>query len=151
MTAAWYTIEYMTGMSNPDFYDDLMLEGGTFPFSSYNTAVWKNGGNDPKTSPGYYVMTFPYTLYYTLQSCLTTNIYEVPGASSDKTYMKSGGGMKGWTDGGSDFMSAGGFRLSGLLNKIPGIGSLANMILGNIGINYLPWWNAESGVKTQEP
>ena len=48
-------------------------------------------------------------------------------------------------------MSSGGFRISGLLNKIPLIGDLANMILGNIGINYMPWWNAESGAKTIEP
>jgi hypothetical protein len=59
--------------------------------------------------------------------------------------------MKGWTDGGDDLMSAGGFRLSNLLGKIPGVGSLANMILGNIGINYMPWWNAGPGSHTQEP
>lgn len=59
--------------------------------------------------------------------------------------------MSGWTDGGSDFMSSGGFRMSGILGKIPVIGSIANMMLGNIGINYMPWWNAESGAKTKEP
>ena len=49
-------------------------------------------------------------------------------------------------------MSAGGFRLSGLLGKIPVVGSLANMILGNIGINYTPWWNAEAGANgAKEP
>jgi hypothetical protein len=59
--------------------------------------------------------------------------------------------MAGWTDGGDDLMSAGGFRLSNLIGKIPAIGSLANMILGNIGVNYMPWWNAASGAKTKEP
>lgn len=39
-------------------------------------------------------------------------------------------------------MSSGGFRVSSLLSKIPVIGNIANMILGNIGINYMPWWNA---------
>lgn len=149
---AWYTMKYMVGAVKPDFYSDLALnEGNALPFSSYKTNVWDNDGTDPNTPSGRYVMTFPYTLYYNLQSCVTTNIYEVPGASADKTIMKSGGGMHGWTDGGSDFMSAGGFRLTGLLSKIPGVGNLANMILGNIGINYMPWWNAESGSKTQEP
>ncbi|MBP5784265.1 MAG: hypothetical protein J6W16_01605 [Methanobrevibacter sp.] len=45
-------------------------------------------------------------------------------------------------------MSAGGFRVSSLMSKIPLIGDLMNMIIGNIGINYMPWWNAESGSKT---
>ena len=47
-------------------------------------------------------------------------------------------------------MSAGGFRVSGLLSKIPIIGNIANMILGNIGINYMPWWNADAGSSTRE-
>ena len=94
-------------------------------------------------------MTFPYTLYYRLQSCVTTNIYEVPGTDSNKHILVSNGST-GWGDG-SDILGAGGFRISNLLGKIPGIGNLANMILGNIGINYMPWWNADSGAKTAEP
>ena len=103
----------------------------------------------PQKSPGYFVMTFPYTLYYRLQSCVTTNIYEVPGTDSNKHILVSNGSA-GWGDG-SDILGAGGFRISNLLGKIPGIGNLANMILGNIGINYMPWWNADSGAKTAEP
>lgn len=117
------------------------------PFTSYSKDVYK----DNTKWPGSFVMAFPYTLYYRLQSCVTTNIYEIPAQSSSKTILNSGGGMAGWTDGGDDLMSAGGFRMTGLLGKIPVIGSLANMILGNIGINYMPWWNAESGSKTKEP
>ena len=59
-------------------------------------------------------------------------------------------GMAGWGDG-SDFMGAGGFRVTGFLDKILLIGTIANMILGNIGVNYMPWWNAESGSKVAEP
>lgn len=59
--------------------------------------------------------------------------------------------MAGWTSGGTDFMSAGGLRISDALSKIPLIGNIANMILGNIGINYMPWWDATSGSKTTEP
>ena len=147
---AWYVIKYFVGATDPDFYDDLGTIDG-LPFSSYNDiyssfSVLGNG-----KPPGYYVMTFPYTLYYALQSCVTTNIYEIPAIDQDKRILASGGGMKGWTDGGSDFMSSGGFRVTSLLNKIPGIGELASMVLGNIGINYMPWWNAESGAKTTEP
>ena len=59
-------------------------------------------------------------------------------------------GSAGW-GGGDDILGTGEYRISGLLGKIPGIGNLANMILGNIGINYMPWWNADSGAKTAEP
>lgn len=143
-----YTIKYMVGKTDPNFYTDLHSLD-KIPFSSYKYDVYSNIG-DAKKSPGFYVMTFPYTLYYRLQSCVTTNIYEIPAASSDKMIMHSSG-MSGWTDGGDDIMSSGGFRLSNLLGKIPGIGNLANMILGNIGVNYMPWWNAGSGAKTKEP
>lgn len=145
--SAWFTMKYMVGAypdGNPSFLKDLGNLPGT-DFSTFQSSLFPGAG------VGDYVMKFPYVLYYRLQSCVTTNIYEVPATTSDKTIMKSGGGQNGWTDGGSDLMSSGGFRLSGLLGKIPVIGSLANMILGNIGINYMPWWNAESGVKTKEP
>lgn len=150
--AAWYTMKYMVGATDPDFFDDLAVPND-LPFSSYNNDIYnsfKMFGKATK-SPGYYVMTFPFTLYNKLQTCVTTNLYEVPAAQSSKTILASGGGMQGWTDGGSDFMSAGGFRISELLGKIPGVGNIANMILGNIGINYMPWWNADSGSKTKEP
>lgn len=44
-----------------------------------------------------------------------------------------------------------GAGVSGLLNKIPLVGQIAEMVLGNIGINYMPWWNAESGAKVAAP
>ena len=147
-TAAWYTMKYMVGATDPNLYDDLSFGTLTgIDFSSYQSSVYQNN----KTYPGSFVMAFPYTMYYLLQSCVTTNIYEIPAAQTSKNILVSGGGMAGWTDGGDDFMSAGGFRISNLLGKIPVIGNLANMILGNIGINYMPWWNAPSGAKTKEP
>lgn len=147
---ACFTIQYMVGATDPDFYNDMMSDDKmSFPFSSYKSSVCNSRGKDGKTSPGFYVMTFPYILYYRLQSCVTTNIYEIPGSDNNKCIIQSNG-SKGWTDGGSDFMSAGGFRVSGLLSKIPVIGNIANMILGNIGINYMPWWNAEKGAEARE-
>lgn len=146
--ATWYTMKYMVGATDPSFFSDLKESmNDSLPFANYNQNMVNNTKSG--TSMGFYVMTFPYTLYYRLQSCVTTNIYEVPGVSDNKLIFSSNGSA-GWTDGG-DMMSAGGFRLSGLLNKIPLIGSLANMVLGNIGINYMPWWNAESGSKTKDP
>ena len=149
MAAAWYTMKYMVGATNPDFFDDLSFGTAVkdLPFSSYDPTVYQNNVE----YPGSYVMSFPYTLYYRLQSCMTTNIYEIPASQTSKAILNSGGGMAGWTDSGSDIMSSGELRMSGLLGKIPVIGSIANMILGNIGINYMPWWNAESGAKTKEP
>lgn len=144
-TALKYVMKYMVGTADPDFFDDL----GNFPdlpFSSYKDGVYKTNGNGPA---GYSVMAFPFTLYYKLQSCTTTNIYEIPAIDSSKRILESQG-KGGWTSGG-DILSEGGFRVSKLLSKIPLIGDLANMVLGNIGINYMPWWNAEAGAKTPEP
>jgi len=79
MAAAWYTMKYMVGATNPDFYDDLSFgtNVSNLPFSSYKKEVYTNNAND-QGYPGSFVMAFPYTLYYRLQSCVTTNIYEIP-------------------------------------------------------------------------
>lgn len=143
--AAWFTVKYMVGAysSGPSFIKDMgnSFAGTTFPNYKMSTT---------DSDVGHRIMAFPYALYYRLQSCVTTNIYEVPAVPSSKTITSSPGGTSGWTDGG-DIFSDGGFRLSGILGKIPVVGSLANMILGNIGINYCPWWNAETGTKTKMP
>ena len=151
-----FVIKYMTGISDKNFYTDLSLSENIsppFPFGNYDPGIWKKSQafGKPQHSPGFYVMTFPFTLYYRLQSCITTNIYEIPAATDSKRIISSEGGMAGWTNGGTDFMSAGGLRISDALSKIPLIGNIANMILGNIGINYMPWWDATSGSKTTEP
>ena len=146
MSVTWYTMKYMVGATKPNFYDDLNL-ANYISLANYNHDVVAN--TNGKRSPGFYVMAFPYALYYRLQSCVTTNLYEIPMSVSDKKIISSNGTV-GWGDG-SDVMSSGGFRISNLLNKLPVIGSLANMVLGNIGINYMPWWNAETGAKTPEP
>lgn len=125
---AKFTVDYMTGNGDCSFLSDVF--GGSGGIRSY-------------------VHDFPFTLYYKLQSCTTTNIYEVPAMCEGKPILWSDG-KPGWGDG-SDIMGAGGFRVSGLLNKIPLVGQLAEMILGNIGINYMPWWNAESGAKVAAP
>lgn len=59
-------------------------------------------------------------------------------------------GSTGWGEG-DDFMGSGGLRVSKLLSKIPVIGEVANMVLNNIGVNYMPWWDAGSGSLTKEP
>ena len=148
--ATKFTMKYMVGATDPDFFDDLALPSN-LPFSGYSPDIYQSYKmfGRPQKSPGYFVMTFPYTLYYRLQSCVTTNIYEVPGTDSNKHILVSNGSA-GW-GGGDDILGSGEFRISSLLGKIPGIGNLANMILGNIGIHYMPWWNATGGVNVQEP
>lgn len=90
-----------------------------------------------------FILDFPYIMYYCLQSSTTTNIYELPCVLADNRVIASDGTL-GWGDGAD-------FRVGGLLTKIPVIGSVVNNILGNIGINYLPWWDAASGSRTMEP
>lgn len=143
-----YTLKYMTGGTKPSNlftdFEKLINEHEKIDFSSYDND-WKNPGTQQ-----YYVLTFPYRLYYCMQSCVTTNIYEVPGASSTKSILETPYGMGGWTSGGGDFSS--GFRISGLLSKIPGIGGMLDTLLGNIGINYMPWWSPKAGTEAaKEP
>lgn len=143
---AWFTIQYMTGMGDVNFAKDFINYAEKSAKNARETDAIALTGDEKLRN---YVHDFPYILYYRLQSCTTTNIYRIPAMCEGKPIMSSDG-MPGWGDG-SDLMGAGGFRVSGMLNKIPMIGQLAEMLLGNIGINYMPWWNAESGAKTAAP
>lgn len=144
---AVFTIQYMTGYNqDASFVSDMFTrKEQSFLNRTGNSMIFTNDDSSLIN----YVEKFPYVLYYCLQSCTTTNIYEVPGICDGKIIAQSDG-KAGWGDG-SDLMGAGGFRASGFLNKLPIVGELANMVLGNIGINYMPWWNAESGSKVAAP
>lgn len=144
LAATKFTMKYMVGAypnGNPSFLGDV---GDSFAGETFSVAA-----NMPKDFRSR-VLSFPYAMYYNLQSCVTNNLYYVPAAPDAKMILQSGDGTAGWTSGG-DLLSDGGLRLSGLLGKIPLIGSLANLILGNIGINYMPWWNAQAGTNVKEP
>lgn len=152
--AAW-TMEYMTGTREKNFYYDIDAIPSIM-FSSYKkdmyampTFTWGSSGR----SQGYYVMTFPYMMYYTLQSCVTTNIYEVPAIDSAKRILDNGqNGESGWNSG-SDLLTSNTFRLGKLLGGEGGgiVSTVVNALFGNIGINYTPWWDAATGTGTQEP
>lgn len=91
------------------------------------------------------ILDFPYMLYYQLQSCTTTNIYEVPALKTDNI-MYSSDGEKGWNTADS------GFRLiNKTLSSLPVVGSFLSKLFGNIGISWMPWWDAISGNTTPEP
>lgn len=146
-----FTMNYLVGNDkNPNFSTDLnitdVIKNCTLDGISYNT----KGIKDNYAKYFSDVISFPYTLYYTLQTCKTTNFYEIPAIDSTKRIISSTG-SDGWGST-SDIMSAGGFRASNLLGKIPGISKLANLLLGNIGINYTPWWDAAAGTgSAREP
>lgn len=138
-------MKYMVGQypdGNPSFMRDV---GDSFAGEKFDMCSGVPADMRSK------VLSFPFALYYNLQSCVTNNIYYVPAVTESKMVLQSGDGMAGWTSGGDDFFSTGNMRLSGLLGKIPLVGNLANMILGNIGINYMPWWNAQAGTTVKEP
>lgn len=79
-----------------------------------------------------------------MQSCVTTNIYEIPAIDASKRIISSDG-EKGW--------QGSGFRISEIFGKgnMGPIGSVVNALLGNIGVHYMPWWDAASGSDTTEP
>lgn len=122
----------------PQFYDALK-NGGFYAEARKRTRTFSGSGSVKES-----VLDFPYTLWYCLQSSTTTNIYEVPGITSDKELYRSNG-HAGW-DG------AAGFSLVGddsLVGNIGGkLGKIANTLFGNINISFMPWWDAKKGNAT---
>lgn len=139
---AQFAMKYLLGSVSPNLVENLDKRWEVFKsqFGAF-------GNDEFLKKHGKYVLRFPYMLYYNLQSCVTTNIYEIPAIQQSKR-IASSEGMPGWTGGSST-----GMRLTSLLNtnSLPGIGKLINGILGNVAVDYLPWWNAESGSATKEP
>jgi len=85
-------------------------------------------------------------IYYRLQSCTTTNIYEVPYIKQDKR-LYSSDGAAGWN---ADENSGWRFSPKSIQN-LPIFGPMLGKMFGNIGISWTPWWDAMSGNTTPEP
>ena len=139
---AKFAMEYFLGTVDPNLISNLDKRWkAESQFTSYKQEYTKG------LTHGTYVLKFPYVLYYQLQSCVTTNIYEIPAIQQSKRILNSEG-APGWTGG-----SSSGMRLTSLLKTdgISVIGKMINGILGNVAIDYLPWWNAEAGSATKEP
>lgn len=134
----WHAFDYMTGVAKPN---NLFLKDNVPKFKGNANGVYGDGTSSIDT----YMLTFPYTLYYRLQSCVTTNVYELPCKTNDDM-LYSSNGVKGWT-GGSNSIGIG----NSFVSKIPIIGGILNNILGNVQINFMPWWNAQSGAMTESP
>ena len=125
--AAVWMIKYICCAVDPNFISDL---GDSLPPQQH----WY-GGADKKHRK--YVLQFPYLLYYTFLSSVTTNLYELPCNIQGNT-MYSSDGNPGW--------SAGAMELP--LPKDGIVGKLATTLLGNVRVNYLSPWDAEEGHKT---
>lgn len=134
----WHAFDYMTGVAKPN---NLFLKNNVPKFKGNAGGVYGDGSSAIDT----YMLTFPYTLYYRLQSCVTTNVYELPCKTGDDV-LYSSDGVKGWT-GGSNSIGIG----NSFVSKIPIIGGILNNILGNVQINFMPWWNAQAGAQTPPP
>lgn len=129
----WFLMKYITGNTQPDNLITTTLKNNKFD-RIYNM----ESNVDQK------IVNFPYMLYYRLQSCTTTGIYELPFINQDKL-MYSSDGAPGWNTADS------GFRfLPKSLQSMPLIGSLLGKMFGNIGISWMPWWDATSGNATPE-
>lgn len=137
-----FSINYLLGTLSPNFVGNVSDE-----LLSLNSRFGAYNNKDFLSKHGRDVLKFPYALYYTLQGCTTTNIYEIPAIQTSKRITGSEG-APGWTGAKST-----GMRLTQMLkiDSIPLISNLLNGLLGNIAIDYLPWWNSEAGASTKEP
>lgn len=137
LNTTWYAMKYITGSEDvdPSILDSVKSDAAKMD-------MWKDGGHKLG------VMQFPFTLYYRLQSCLTTGVYELPAIKDDRIMYHSEG-HAGWEGDGLN----GGFRLVDKgLDSLPfGLGTVAKALLGNIGISWTPWWDAAKGNATPEP
>lgn len=84
------------------------------------------------------ILSLPYQLYFKLQACATTNIYEIP-FNNDSKGLYSSTGTPGW-DGASGFVGS-------LIDSAKG---LLGSILPNVNVQWAPWYNAMGGEKTPE-
>ena len=82
------------------------------------------------------MLRLPYQIYYKLQSCTTTNIYEIP-FSGDKKIMHSSSGSAGW-DGASGFTG----------KIIDTASTVVSWLMPNVGVSFAPWYDNVSGSKT---
>ena len=160
MSTLWHAFAYLTGCTHPT---NLFAVNGkprlTDAKNGNSLGIYQTKKVEGWTGPGIfdekvntYILSFPYTLYYKLQSCVTTNIYELPCKTSDNMLYSSDGtaGWKGTSE----------YSVKAAANKIPLVGGILDKIFdngpigdlfGNIRINFMPWWNSNDGSHTASP
>ena len=140
----WFIMKYITGAdsSQPG-------KTATENLPSAASANYKAAFNCTfnENAPHYaQILRFPHMIYYHLQSCTTTGIYELPCIKQDKK-LYSSNGAAGW-----NVDENSGWRfLPKSLQSLPFVGPMLGKMFGNIGISWTPWWDATSGNATEEP
>lgn len=84
-------------------------------------------------------------VYYTLQSCVTTNIYELPCVPSNN-FLHSSDGKPGWCNDSASLK-----LMPDLVKHVPIVGKMIAGLFDNMRINMTPWWNSEKGGETMPP
>lgn len=94
-----------------------------------------------------FIQSFPFIMYYRLQSCTTTNVYELP-CTLDSLW--STDGEAGWMGDNylalSQFMGEKDGALRKVMSMVTGLGS---ELIDRVRINYTPRWDAEKGTSTK--
>ena len=136
-SVATTAIDFLTGQSEKNLYTALSAE--FFEESNNRLKAFSNLSNNKQK----YVLTFPYTLWYLMQSSRTNNIYEIPCLTDNKE-LYNANGQAGWN-------TPAGFSLVGMLPGGGGngfAGKAINALLGNVNVSFMPWWNAKEGNAT---
>lgn len=135
----WHAFNYLTGTLQPNnLYTNANI-GIKNEIGKYS-----NGGELAGSIQEKQILQFPYTLYYRMQSCVTTNIYELPFAG--KTLYTSSG-SKGWGTSNSIAFEDPTSKIpivGGLLKKWSGAASVLD-VMQNIRISMMPWWDTKNG------
>lgn len=139
INCVWHAFNYLTGTLQPNNL-----------FTNANAQV-KNEIGKYRAGAGLagklqenQILQFPYALYYRMQSCVTTNIYELP-LSSKNLYSSSG--SKGWGNANGIAFEDPTSKIplvGGLLKKLSGFGEMFD-VMQNIRISMMPWWDSKSG------
>lgn len=148
INSLWHAFAYLTGQTSPT----NLFEVNGKPRNNSNNGNLLNVYDYQNHKVDTYLLSFPYTLYYKLQSCVTTNIYELPCKTSDNR-LYSSDGTAGWKGNSEMSIDAAAEKIplvGGILKKIFNSGPIGN-IFGNIRINFMPWWNSEDGHRTASP
>lgn len=113
--------------------------------------LFTDGNGADKAAQDLYakLVSFPFAMYYKLQSYTTTNIYEIPAMLSDKT-LYSSTGKQGW-EGGKGVGLATLFDKDSFLRKIPVLGKIIENVVSNVKVSWMPLWDADKGDRCQHP
>ncbi len=127
----WFIMKYITGvdMESKESFPDL----ATAKYTEFDESC-----TFTSTAPHYaQILKLPHMLYYRLQSCTTTGIYELPSIPTSKR-LYSSDGTPGWGTAGYEFLPP-------ALKGIPILGDVLGKMFGNVRVSFMPWWDSSKG------